>query len=110
MCFRTLGNFFEARRTKFYVLLRLRRFLAETPLFFFAVVIGVALTFKVAIGWAKSPPSDDLAGDPTVAKTSQPAAQGPTTRTATPVVTAEPRPAATATVPSTPRKKPRPHR
>ena len=102
-----LGNFFEGRRTKLDVA-RLRRFLSEAPLFFIAVVVGIALTFKVAIGWAKSPSPDELANDPTTSKTSKPAAEAQPPKSATPIVTAEPRPAATATVPSTPRKKPRP--
>jgi hypothetical protein len=107
MDLRILGNFFEGRRTKFDVA-RLRRFLSEAPVFFIAVVIGVALTFKVAIGWAKSASATDPEKDPTVATTAQPAAEASAGKTATPIVTAEPRPAATATVPSTPRKKPRP--
>jgi hypothetical protein len=108
MDFRTLGNFFERRRTKFYVA-RLRRFFAEAPIFFIAVVVGIALMFRVAIGWAKAPAQED----PTVAagtssQSSQPGGAASPAKSATPVVTAEPRPAATATVPSTPRKKPRP--
>jgi hypothetical protein len=111
MDFATLGNFFEGRRTKFYVA-RLRRFLSEAPLFFIAIVVGIALTFRVAIGWAKAPAAEDPAKDPTVgASASQTAtATASAAKTAIPVVTAEPRPAATATVPSTPRKRPRPHR
>jgi hypothetical protein len=82
--------------------------LSEAPLFFIAVVVAIAFTFRIAVGWAKAPSAEDTAADPTRPTSSQPAQEGAPAKTPTPVVTAEPRPAATATVPSTRRKKPRP--
>jgi hypothetical protein len=82
------GNFREPRRTKSYVqvsrllpagvprglsFLKARIFarFEGAPLFFFAVVIGIALTFRVAIGWARSA-SDQPVAEPIAAKTAEP--------------------------------------
>lgn len=95
---------------------RLRRRIAGTvsegPFLFLGVVLGIALTFRVAIGWAKAPaPGDDPTSRPPTNATGATAAPAATI----PTVRAEPAASASATAPATVpgsgigRKKPRPH-
>lgn len=39
---------------------RLKGVFSDTPILFFAVVVGVALTFRVAVGWARSTPPAEV--------------------------------------------------
>ncbi len=75
---------------------RLAAMFAEMPVLFFAVVIGVALTFRVAIGYARSAATED----PTAATPSHETVPAPTTAVTfapDPAVTAQPAPPATGT-------------
>ncbi len=45
---------------------RIRRIVSDGPFLFLGVVLGIALIFRVALGWAKPPPDER---DPTVPRT-----------------------------------------
>jgi len=100
---------------------RLAQILSETPVLFFALVLGIALVFKVAIGWAKTPTtlSEDPAAKPmatSAAGAASPADHSAAATATTATTTATPALATPEPVPSVPapsmlpRKKPRPRR
>lgn len=69
------------------------RALGDAPVVFFAVVIGVALTFRVAIGWARAATGDEpSAGATAAAATARGARSATAAPTATIAVTHEPPP------------------
>jgi hypothetical protein len=52
------------RRAFFLMWMRVRQVFGEAPILFFGVVLGVALTFRVAVGWAR-----DASTPPVIAPT-----------------------------------------
>ena len=75
---------------------RLFHLLSETPFLFFAVVLGIGLVFKVAIGWAKTPTT--LSEDPAAKPISSAAVASTAESPASPAVTATANAPALATV------------